>query len=189
MAAAKHYSSTGREIGPCVRGFSRLRRFAVSCIRIYLAVLLLLFLLENKLIFPAPRFPSGDWEPTWLQYEDVAFASADGTKLHGWYLDHPAPKGYLLYCHGNGEHVAYVGPIAEHLRSMFGRRGVCFRLPRVWTQRGLGGRSRNPGGWQGGTSVAFAASTRRAGSSHLDGTLDRRCRSGRSRGQHTAVER
>jgi fermentation-respiration switch protein FrsA (DUF1100 family) len=97
--------------------FPRLRRFISICVRIYLVVLLVLFLLENKLIFPAPRFPSGDWEPSWLKYEDVSFASVDGTKLHGWYLDHPAPKAYLLYCHGNGEHVAYVAPVAEELRS------------------------------------------------------------------------
>ena len=89
----------------------------MSCTRIYLVVLLLLFLLENKLIFPAPRFPSGEWEPTWLEYEDVTFASTDGTNLHGWYLDHPEPKAYLLYCHGNGEHVAYVAPLAEQLRA------------------------------------------------------------------------
>lgn len=84
---------------------------------IWLVVLLVLYLLENKLIFPAPRFPSGDWEPSWLEYEDVNFVSADGTKLHGWFLDHPAPNAHLLYCHGNGEHVAYVAPIAGHLRS------------------------------------------------------------------------
>lgn len=80
----------------------------------------MLFLLENKLIFPAPRFPSGDWNPTGLQYEDVDFVSEDGTKLHGWYLDHLAPKAYLLYCHGNGEHVAYVAPVADQLRSSLG---------------------------------------------------------------------
>ena len=116
MATAKHLSA-GREIGRPGRWSGRLRRFVVSCTRIYLAVLLLLFLLENKLIFPAPRFPSGDWEPRWLKYEDVSFTAADGTKLHGWYFDHPAPQGYLLYCHGNAEHVAYVAPIAEQLRS------------------------------------------------------------------------
>ena len=116
MATASH-SSTGREIGWRDRWNRRLRRFVTSCIRIYLVVLLLLLLFENKLIFPAPRFPNGDWEPTWLEYEDIAFVSADGTRLHGWYLDHPAPKAYLLYCHGNGEHVAYVAPVADQLRS------------------------------------------------------------------------
>ncbi|HUG69084.1 MAG TPA: alpha/beta hydrolase [Pirellulaceae bacterium] len=109
--------STGNESGQRRRRPQRYRRFVTICLRTYLVVLLVLLLLENKLIFPAPRFPSGDWKPGWLEYEDVAFVSADGTKLHGWYLDHPAPNAYLLYCHGNGEHVAYVAPVAEQLRS------------------------------------------------------------------------
>mgnify|MGYP001953384324 CR=1 FL=1 len=79
--------------------------------------MLLLFLLENKLIFPAPKYPSGDWNPNWLQYEDVDFKSVDGTALHGWFLDHPNPNAYLLYCHGNGEHVAYTASILDELRS------------------------------------------------------------------------
>ena len=116
MAAASH-SSTGNQIGWRGPWYWRLRRVVTSCVCIYLVVLLLVFLLENKLIFPAPRFPSGEWKPDWLQYEDVEFTSSDGTKLHGWYLDHPAPKAYLLYCHGNGEHVAYVAPLADQLRS------------------------------------------------------------------------
>lgn len=94
-----------------------LKRGGFSLMRIYAAVLFVLFLLENKLIFPAPRFPSGDWEPDWLSLENVDFASADGTALHGWYLDHPNPKAFLLYCHGNGEHIAYTAPVLEELRT------------------------------------------------------------------------
>ena len=92
-------------------------RLFCACFLFYIGFLLLLSLFENRLIFPAPRYPSGDWEPAWLVHEDVEFASPDGTKLHGWYLDHPAPRTYLLYCHGNGEHVAYAAPVADELRS------------------------------------------------------------------------
>ena len=66
----------------------------------------MLLFFENRLVFPARRYPRGDWNPTGLQFEDVFFESSDGTRLHGWYLDHPQPKAHLLYCHGNGEHVA-----------------------------------------------------------------------------------
>ena len=52
-----------------------------------------------------------------MEFEDVEFVSEDATKLHGWFLDHPNPRAYLLYCHGNGEHVAHVGPVAQQLRS------------------------------------------------------------------------
>ncbi len=98
------------------RWWGRLKRVGFSILQIYLVVLLVLFLLETKLIFPAPQFPSGDWSPTWLQFEDVEFTSADGTALHGWFLDHPNPKAYLLYCHGNGEHVAYTADVLHQLR-------------------------------------------------------------------------
>ena len=32
--------------------------------------------------------------------------TADGTELHGWFLEHPDPIGVALYCHGNSGNVA-----------------------------------------------------------------------------------
>lgn len=85
----------------------RLKRLAVTGAFVYAAVLVVLMLCENLLIFPAPKYPRGDWQPRDLAYEDVYFESADGTRLHGWYVAHPDPLAYVLFCHGNGEHVAY----------------------------------------------------------------------------------
>jgi uncharacterized protein len=81
----------------------------------YCLVLLVLLYLENMLVYPAPRYPDGDWEAKWLEHEDVHFTSADGTKLHGWYVGHPQSKAVILYCHGNGTHVA---ELAEFLKAM-----------------------------------------------------------------------
>lgn len=92
----------------------RLGRLAVAA---YLMVLLLLLLLENTLLYPAPRYPMGDWEAAALPHEDVHFTSADGTKLHGWYFEHPQPRAVILYAHGNGDCVAYLGPYLDKLRS------------------------------------------------------------------------
>ncbi|MEX2175682.1 MAG: alpha/beta hydrolase [Pirellulaceae bacterium] len=82
----------------------------------YLVVLLLLLLLENMLLYPAPKYPQGDWEGAGVPHEDVYFDSADGTRLHGWYVEHPQPRAVVLYAHGNGEHVAYLGPYLKQLR-------------------------------------------------------------------------
>ena len=71
----------------------------------YLLVLLLLLFLENTLVYPAPKYPEGDWEAPYLPHEDVAFTSADGTKLHGWLVEHPQPRAAILYCHGNADSV------------------------------------------------------------------------------------
>ncbi len=81
----------------------------------YLLVLLLLLLLENTLIYPAPKYPLGDWEADYFDHEDVCFTSADGTKLHGWLVEHPEPRAVVLYAHGNGENVAYLGPYLKQL--------------------------------------------------------------------------
>jgi fermentation-respiration switch protein FrsA (DUF1100 family) len=99
---------------------SRLLRNLRTLLSGYLLLLLLMMFLENYLIFPAPRYPQGDWDPVDISVEDVYFESADGTRLHGWYLDHPNPRCYLLYCHGNGEHVAYLNGLLQTLRDGLG---------------------------------------------------------------------
>lgn len=76
--------------------------------------------IENALIFPAPRFPEGDWQPADFRYEDVHFESADGTALHGWYLEAARPRAHVVYYHGNGEHVAFAAPYLAALRNALG---------------------------------------------------------------------
>ena len=72
-------------------------------------------LLETWLVYPAPPVDTGDWHPTGFKYEDVSFNSADGTKLHGWFVPHPSSTQAILYCHGNGEDVSSVGELAAML--------------------------------------------------------------------------
>jgi hypothetical protein len=81
----------------------------------YLLVLVLLVLFETMLVYPRPPKQSGDWSPAWLAHEDVYFTAADGTKLHGWYVEHPHPRAQVVLCHGNGEHVSY---LASELAAM-----------------------------------------------------------------------
>ena len=85
----------------------RIWRLVSLLLFVYLVLIMLLGWFENSLIFPAPRYPRGDWEAAGADVEDVFFQSTDGTRLHGWFLDHPNPRYYVLYCHGNGENVAY----------------------------------------------------------------------------------
>jgi fermentation-respiration switch protein FrsA (DUF1100 family) len=72
--------------------------------------------LERWLVYPAPPSALGDWKADWLPHEDVWFHSADGTKLHGWFVPHNNPKRAVLFCHGNGEHVAWNAELAAQLR-------------------------------------------------------------------------
>lgn len=57
---------------------------------------------EKRLAFHPAKFPEGDWRPTNLIYEDVWFEAEDGTRIHGWYVPHPNPRGQALVLHGNG---------------------------------------------------------------------------------------
>jgi hypothetical protein len=82
----------------------------------YLCIVLTMLLLESWLVYPAPPIEVGDWNPVGLNHEDVWFESADGTKLHGWFVPHPQPKRVILYCHGNGEHIGFNADLAARLR-------------------------------------------------------------------------
>jgi uncharacterized protein len=93
-------------------GWVALRTVAVA----YCALLLVLLLLENTILYPAPKYPEGDWKADYLAHEDVEFCSADGTKLHGWLVEHPQARAVLLYCHGNGDCVGYLGSYLQDLR-------------------------------------------------------------------------
>jgi fermentation-respiration switch protein FrsA (DUF1100 family) len=62
--------------------------------------------LERKMIYyPAP-YPQGDWQPANLQYEEADFESADGTRIGGWFMDHPEPVAVALYLHGNAGNIS-----------------------------------------------------------------------------------
>jgi fermentation-respiration switch protein FrsA (DUF1100 family) len=77
----------------------------------YAVLIALLMLMETSMIYPAPKFPAGNWQPG-FSFEDMEFASADGVKIHGWLLrnrDQLESPRYFLYCHGNGENVSHAG--------------------------------------------------------------------------------
>lgn len=42
-----------------------------------------------------------------LEFEDVFFSAADGTKLHGWYLPGESGQPLVLFCHGNAGNISH----------------------------------------------------------------------------------
>ena len=63
--------------------------------------------LERSLLFyPVPSHGDSNRQPKGLDAENAHFQSADGTKLHGWYLPHPAPRAVVLFCHGNAGNIS-----------------------------------------------------------------------------------
>jgi len=84
----------------------------------YLLAILMLLWLETKLMFPGPKYPVGDWSPD-LPIEDVYFETSDGVKLNGWLLEHPEPRGYVIFSHGNGANLGYLPNMMQLYRDQF----------------------------------------------------------------------
>ncbi len=48
-----------------------------------------------------------------LAYEDVYLDTADGVRLHGWYIPHPGSRQTLLFFHGNAGNISHRGASVE----------------------------------------------------------------------------
>ncbi|HSD60725.1 MAG TPA: alpha/beta hydrolase [Burkholderiales bacterium] len=42
-----------------------------------------------------------------LPFEDVSLATSDGETLHGWFVPAKAPRGAVLFCHGNAGNISH----------------------------------------------------------------------------------
>src|SRR5213080_1904532 len=89
----------------------------------YTLLLLVAWLFQDRLAFPAPRARMPDPKRLGVENgEGVELVSADGTKLVGWYLravdlHRPSPPSpALLWFYGNGETVAAMWPIVREFQ-------------------------------------------------------------------------
>ncbi|HEV2750300.1 MAG TPA: hypothetical protein VGV12_07245, partial [Gemmatimonadales bacterium] len=95
-----------------------LLRIALGLALAYVALVILAWLFQERLAFPAPRASVPDPRRVGVENgERVEVVSGDGTKLVGWYLtptstnvhqpaQPPQPSPALLWFYGNGENVA-----------------------------------------------------------------------------------
>jgi hypothetical protein len=69
---------------------------------------------EQAHLFPAARYPDGDWSAAGFNFEDAWFTAEDGTALNGWYYPHEKPAAVALFAHGNGGNLTnYAGVLRE----------------------------------------------------------------------------
>jgi len=68
---------------------------------------LMIRLLENRMIFPAPRYPEGFVPPgTYgLKAEEVWLTTSDGVRINAWFFPHAESSKVLLFFHGNAENI------------------------------------------------------------------------------------
>ncbi len=94
-------------------------RITVGLAFVYTVLVLLAWLFQERLAFPAPRAGVPDPRRVGVEHgERVALVSADGTRLAGWYLAPKAvvarqPSPGLLWFYGNGENVAAIWPVVR----------------------------------------------------------------------------
>ncbi len=99
----------------------------------YAAILLFVFLYQPRLVY----FPQVERELTatpraaGLDYEEVMLQTADGIKLHGWWVPVRQPRGAVLIMHGNAGNISHrIGYL-----TMFSRLGYSVL---VFDYRGYG---------------------------------------------------
>jgi uncharacterized protein len=93
-------------------------------------VVVVLWLLERNLVF-RPSSAADSWkDPIDPSTEDLSLVSADGTKLHAWWLPgRDRAAGAFLVAHGNGGNLSHRGQLAADLQNATGAGVLMFDYP------------------------------------------------------------
>jgi len=86
---------------------------------VYLAVLVALWAVQERITFPAPRAALPDPTRVIATGERIELTMKDGTRLVGWFLppkDGGRPAPGLLWFYGNGETIGAIWPVIRDFR-------------------------------------------------------------------------
>ena len=96
-----------------------LRRMGLLLFTMIAVLVLLMIFFEERFIFFPTAYDGGEaWHPLGIEYQDVDFHAADGTRLHGWYFPHPTPRAVVLFAHGNAGNIAGRTEVARRLHRL-----------------------------------------------------------------------
>ena len=115
---------------PARRGWKAVaRRWAFLLGFGYLTVVVLMWLLENKLVFH-PTTAVQDWEPAPTPaIRDVTFPSPNGVPVHGWWLRRSPDAPALVVFHGNGGNLSHRGQTMLDASEKLGVSVLIFDYP------------------------------------------------------------
>jgi alpha-beta hydrolase superfamily lysophospholipase len=89
---------------------------------------LLVMWLEPRMAFYPIRGVQATPAAMSLSYADLRIKTEDGETLHAWWLEHPKPRGQVLFFHGNGGNLSlWLDVIAELRRRGFSVLAVDYR--------------------------------------------------------------
>ena len=101
------------------------KRCLLLAIVIYLGALAVLMFFERALLFPAPPVTSGEWNAKKFGAEEF-YIDSDNTKVHVWFLAKPGCKTTLIFAHGNGETLGFMGSELVEIRERWNVNVVAF---------------------------------------------------------------
>ncbi|MFP4477115.1 MAG: alpha/beta hydrolase [Desulfatibacillaceae bacterium] len=67
----------------------------------YVGGLVYVHFLQEKLAYHPTRGAGATPQAAGLDYEDVWLVTADGVRVHSWYVPKTRPRGYVIFSHGN----------------------------------------------------------------------------------------
>ncbi len=101
----------GKSKGP-LTFWPKVRRIVIRWVLIltglYFLFAILIYFFQSGLIFHPTRDIITNPGEAGMAFEDVELASADGTRLHAWWV--PAPgksRGTVIFCHGNAGNISH----------------------------------------------------------------------------------
>ena len=115
---------------------SRVWFFVKTLLIAYLLIVVVAMFLENSLLYFPSVYPSGNWQPAGLKFEDAWFSSADGTSLHGWYVPCQNAKAAVLFLPRQRRQSGTPGGSAQGVARSRRRFNAHCRLSRLRPQPG-----------------------------------------------------
>ncbi|HEX4611957.1 MAG TPA: alpha/beta hydrolase, partial [Urbifossiella sp.] len=112
----------------------RARRFVLRRIPVYgglyIGIVAVFLAAETRLVFPASTVAEAWLKPFDDRMQDVTLTSADGTKLHAWWLPPARPDaGAFLISHGNGGNLSFRGDMGYDLNRLTGAGVMLYDYP------------------------------------------------------------
>lgn len=115
---------------PRLRSWRRtVLRWGLFLVLLWFGIVAVMAWLENSLVY-FPNRADHVWQPPPPgEVEDVWFTSADGTRLHGWWLPHENAETAVVVSHGNGGNLSDRGWLGRELRQWLGRPVLLYDYP------------------------------------------------------------
>ena len=115
------------------------KRPLLLALSMYLGALVVLMFFERSLLFPAPPVEAGEWNAKRFGVEEFYIESDNKAKVHVWYLAKTGSDTTLIFAHGNGETLGFMGEELVDIRERWNVNVVAFDFRGYGKTGGLAG--------------------------------------------------